>query len=317
MPIVSSRVGLDHPDSCGNGYVPSHSMTPLFDEWTINRSLPSLGTNSGAQPLAFQGWHHFKEAFPPELIRRAVTETQSKATGCLDPFGGSGTTALASQLLGLPSTTVEVNPFLADVIRAKVALYDSDALTSSFGRICRRSRRVSVDAADLFSYTPATFLQPGSTGRWLFDTVVAERLAALLVAIDSEEEESHRRFFRVLLGGSLVDVSNVVVSGKGRRYRRNWQKRHLDRGSVDSIFRARAAKAIADVHRFADRPRVRTSVLCGDAREVTLPCGHSVAVFSPPYPNSFDYTDVYNLELWMLGYLKDANDNRKLRQATL
>jgi hypothetical protein len=42
-----------------------------------------------------------------------------------------------------------------------------------------------------------------------------------------------------------------------------------------------------------------------------------LAVFSPPYPNSFDYTDVYNVELWMLGYLSSPKDNRELRVSTL
>jgi len=42
-----------------------------------------------------------------------------------------------------------------------------------------------------------------------------------------------------------------------------------------------------------------------------------LVVFSPPYPNSFDYTDVYNLELWMLGYLQESIDNVNLRHATL
>jgi hypothetical protein len=42
-----------------------------------------------------------------------------------------------------------------------------------------------------------------------------------------------------------------------------------------------------------------------------------VAIFSPPYPNSFDYSDVYNVELWMLGYLTDPAANRALRERTL
>ena len=42
-----------------------------------------------------------------------------------------------------------------------------------------------------------------------------------------------------------------------------------------------------------------------------------MAVFSPPYPNSFDYTDVYNVELWTLGYLNGSDDNLALRTATL
>ncbi|MDP1363097.1 DNA methylase N-4/N-6, partial [Klebsiella variicola] len=40
-------------------------------------------------------------------------------------------------------------------------------------------------------------------------------------------------------------------------------------------------------------------------------------VFSPPYPNSFDYTDIYNVELWVLGYIGSSADNLTLRNQTL
>lgn len=59
-------------------------------------------------------------------------------------------------------------------------------------------------------------------------------------------------------------------------------------------------------------------MLRGDARTLTKDVGSiDLAVFSPPYPNSFDYTDVYNVELWVLGYLTDSASNRLLREATL
>jgi hypothetical protein len=59
-------------------------------------------------------------------------------------------------------------------------------------------------------------------------------------------------------------------------------------------------------------------LLRGDARElVKQPTAADVAIFSPPYPNSFDYTDVYNIELWALGYLRESAENTKLRNATL
>ena len=40
-------------------------------------------------------------------------------------------------------------------------------------------------------------------------------------------------------------------------------------------------------------------------------------MFSPPYPNSSDYTDVYNVELWLLGYLQDSEANIRLRSDTI
>src|SRR5207245_10706785 len=39
-------------------------------------------------------------------------------------------------------------------------------------------------------------------------------------------------------------------------------------------------------------------------------------ITSPPYLNSFDYTDVYMPELWALGFVQDYEDVRKLRAKT-
>ena len=82
-----------------------------FESWTRQRKIVSIGTNAGAEPLPFQSWHHFKEAFAPEVVARAVRQSQRNVTRCLDPFGGSGTTALACQFLGVAPTTIEVNPY--------------------------------------------------------------------------------------------------------------------------------------------------------------------------------------------------------------
>ena len=76
-------------------------MQATFDEWTQSRTVSSLGTNSGAPALPFQGWKHIKEAFAPELVARAISESHIPVRRCLDPFGGSGTTALACQFLGI------------------------------------------------------------------------------------------------------------------------------------------------------------------------------------------------------------------------
>lgn len=294
------------------------TTTTSFERWTGDRLVPTLGTNNGAKPLAFQSWHRFKEAFPPELIQRVLGEEREIPESCLDPFGGSGTTALASQFLGVSSTTIEVNPFLVDVIRAKVESYDTDLLVRDLGVVCRNAAKADADPASQFGTLPPSFLEPGANGeRWLYDAEVAEQLARLLSAIVELAIPSHRRLFKVLVGGLLAEVSNVVVSGKGRRYRRDWQERRRPAGAVMALFAKRAQGAIGDVHRFADRPNVRAEVRHEDARVMRSRRMHEIAIFSPPYPNSFDYTDVYNLELWMLGYLQAASENRELRESTL
>jgi hypothetical protein len=165
---------------------------------------------------------------------------------------------------------------------------------------------------------PRTFVEPGVDGRFIFSLAVATHLCAYRKAIETVDDINVRRLFNVILAGIAVPVSNIVVSGKGRRYRKGWAERTVDPNEVDRLFEESALGAIYDLRRFEAR-RCRSYTLHrGDARElVTGLESVDLAVFSPPYPNSFDYTDVYNVELWSLGYLKSSGENRSLREATL
>ena len=287
-----------------------------IDVWTKRRSVPHLGTNKGAQQLAFQSWRRMKEAFAPEVVARAVSESRIPVKTCIDPFGGSGTTALTAQFLGIKPISIEVNPYLADLTRAKLTTYDAEALRRDF---LQTLRTVSDDDVDrTLAGLPPTFVEPGRGDRWIFSKNAARRAIGLRNAIDNLPDLANRRLLRVLLGGVLVDVSNVVVSGKGRRYRRNWSVQQKGAADLDAAFLASFNRALSDVVRFADRACLDYEVVTGDSRmELERVEESDLAVFSPPYANSFDYTDVYNVELWMLGYIKDAASNRALRLSTI
>ena len=290
-----------------------------FWDWTGNRELVSLGTNAGAPTLPFQNWRKLKEAFAPELIARAINESPIPVQRCIDPFGGSGTTGLACQFLGVHPTLAEVNPYLADLIEAKLTPYASiETLNFDLNTVIEASNRAVPNSPRNFTTSfPRTFIEPGFKGRWIFDSQVAERIIAIRDAIEDLGGIS-RRLFRVLLGGILVEISNVRVSGKGRRYRRNWKNRVVPPKRVEELFSASCRCAIEDIRRFARRSVTSYDVIRGDSRTILQDIEQcDLAVFSPPYPNSFDYTDVYNLELWALGYLDSPQTNSSLRLATL
>jgi DNA methylase len=289
-----------------------------FDDWIGGRSIDTLGTNAGAEIVPFQAWRHFKEAFAPELIRRAISESPIPVHHCLDPFSGSGTTALACQFLGVRPTAIEVNPYLADLSEAKLAKYDIGALARDFAALVKAANRRKLSPWKFFSGAPPTFVEPGIGGRWIFDVPVAARLAAYVASLSVIDNPVNRRLLRVLLGGVLIGLSNVVVSGKGRRYRSGWKERQLDETDLDEAFCEAVEGAVGDIVRHGERAEHRYTVLRGDARRLLKKVKPvEVAIFSPPYPNSFDYTDVYNVELWGLQYLNRAEDNTRLRLSTL
>lgn len=289
-----------------------------FGDWIGDRSLSTIGTNAGSRVLPFQTWRRFKEAFAPEIVERALSESTGTVRHIADPFGGSGTTALAAQFFGIKPTTIEVNPFLADLIEAKIAPLDFDLAAEAFGQVVECVTRGCEPKRPVFAGAAATFIEPGRNGRYIFSRAVARRILAYRTAIELVKDEACQRLFRVVLASTAVPASNVVVSGKGRRYRQRWRERESPPEVIDELFRDGVLQALHDLRRFASRRCLDYCVLRGDARTLADEIGpHDLAVFSPPYPNSFDYTDVYNVELWALGYLRSRDANRQLRQETL
>ena len=320
--VLSQR--SNHVSATSLGGTPLSASCALshvgIDEWTMGRTPLTLSTNGGAQPLAFQRWRRFKEGFAPELVARAVSDT-SIAFGrpvrtCIDPFAGSGTTPLVCQFLGVVPTAIEVNPYLADLVESKLTPIDGQRVAMRLAEVLATSR--TVDPVHYYSGAPATFVEPGANGRYLFSSEIAGRLASLLEAVLCVPEDPVRRLLRVLLGTAALDVCNATVSGKGRRYRRKWRERLLKPSDLDRQFTATVEAAVFDATRFARRQTLAFDLIRGDACRELLSLGETdLAVFSPPYPNSFDYTDVYNIELWSLGYLRSQEENSELRRSTL
>jgi hypothetical protein len=292
-------------------------------EWlALQRGDAPLTSNQEWDDVPFQRWYRFKEAFSPLFVRDALHQAEQiigrPVETCLDPFGGSGTTALTSQFLGVRPTTIEVNPFLADLIAAKLTTYDPSRILVAHTALHAELAEAINSACDAFPGAPATFIEPGVNDRWIFDRNVAQRIADYRRAIDRLQDPEAARLFRVMLGSVLLGLSNVVVSGKGRRYRQPSRRSLATVESVDDRFQAALESAVDDAWRFSCRRCTSFSLMRGDARRlINTTDAADVVLFSPPYPNSFDYTDIYNVELWTLGYLTSPTENRILRASTL
>ena len=291
----------------------------LPDQWLAqyDDSAP-ISSNQPALQIPFQRWFKFKEAFSPQFILQCVRSMERFPTSCLDPFGGSGTTALTCQLLGVEPTTIEVNPFLADLIASKLQSYDLESLKRDYLEVLEVSGKLAVDPTGVLKEAPDTLVEPGRNSRWIYSRAAAKRILAIREAISFISSESHRTLLLVVLGSILVPLSNVVVNGKGRKYRQGWETRQKFGGDVDRGFRDAFLAVYTDLARFSSATRTGFTLLRGDSRQLIEQCEPvDLVIFSPPYPNSFDYTDIYNLELWMLGYLSCRDDNTALRNETV
>jgi len=297
----------------------SNGGSKLLDDWLkFHAEGMPISSNQASLELPFQRWFKIKEAFSPRFIIDCVRNAGREVKHCLDPFGGSGTSALTCQFLGIKPTTIEVNPFLADLIEAKLTKYSLRSLRKDFDDVMSIADPQGIRPRLVLKDAPPALVQPGSGNRWIFSTGVAQQVLALSAAIDCIESASNRRLLRVVLGSILLGVSNVIVNGKGRKYRGSWQNRNCTARLVVERFRDRFEEIVIDIQQFGDRACSNYKVVRGDSRDhLSKIESIDLAVFSPPYPNSFDYTDIYNLELWMLGYLQSKKDNSVLRNRTL
>jgi DNA modification methylase len=66
----------------------------------------------------FKGAHF--ATFPPDLIEPCILAGSGSADTVLDPFGGSGTTALVSNMHGRNSILCELNPDYAAIAQGRV-----------------------------------------------------------------------------------------------------------------------------------------------------------------------------------------------------
>ncbi len=76
------------------------------------------------------GWLRVAPAYSVTLAEELLAETTADAT-VLDPFGGTGTTALAAATRGLHAVSLDINPFMSWLTRAKCATYTSEDLSEA------------------------------------------------------------------------------------------------------------------------------------------------------------------------------------------
>lgn len=91
---------------------------------------------------------HFA-TFPPELVERCIKAGCPEGGEVIDPFGGSGTTAMIAAALGRRATLIELNPEYCTLARARIeaSLMGPDAAKH---HMARKLGRVA-DAGPLFA----------------------------------------------------------------------------------------------------------------------------------------------------------------------
>lgn len=257
-------------------------------------------------------WYYFKEGYSHQLVEKLLSEFKiKKGSTVLDPFAGSGTTLLACQWKGIHPKGIDINPFFTFVQRAKLDWYKYDL----------EELKIEIKKLSETKVEEPSINTPGlSSFKRVYLPEILKQLLFFKEAVLKLEDELTKNFLLLGLASILEEVSLIKKDGKGLKFIKG--KKVPD---VKGVFLSKLNSMFADLHHmkssfFASTEKVEGEVFTADTRKAIdfIDKGSiDFIMFSPPYLNTFDYTEVYKLELWFLDFVKDYDEFKALRASTL
>ncbi len=286
---------------------------------TLNTEFPlrnkGISNALAVDTLPRHRWYFVKEGFSPKLVEQAVnTDGVKPGEVLLDPFSGGGTVSLAGAIAGLRTRAFEINPFLRFVSTTKLRkVHAGDFRKAS--HVVLLALRKSIESP-LEGYS--TFTKGNRWKRWLFPVSVLRAFeAGKRAAVEASHPNLHA-LLKLALIGATMDCCNATRDGKCLRYHKEWARHQVTPARLRDRFEARTNVMASDL----EETPLRNSGACvieGDARNLirTLKEKFRICITSPPYLNSFDYSDVYRPELFLGGFVNSTAALMRVRLKTV
>jgi DNA modification methylase len=278
-----------------------------------------VAASNDTQPV--HRWFRFKESFAPALLRRIISalypDGLPRELRILDPFTGVGTTLLAAEQLArenrsnttIHATGIEQNPFIHFAARTKINWrhVQLQQFLRAGERAIERATHTAVDLPELSSIR---------SGRCI-SQYVSKSLLAIQHAIRDSTNGATRDALLLGVAAGIEALSKVRKDGRALRIVR---KSHPQIRTVLTSKWNQIHSDCETLARTATPPTFQSTLIYGDGRDLNatgIPNESIDLVFtSPPYPNNIDYTEVYKLELWLLGFIQTEAEFFSLRKTT-
>ncbi len=309
-------------------YEPILEVTEKFDRQSVSYQL--------SKKEALHSWLKYKEGFSASLVN-TLPDDMGAVPGdtILDPFMGSGTTALVCRMRGINSAGYDVLPISRVAIAAKANVMDYDireleALAGAF-----RQLALPEDYAKKTPYVTITdTAYPEQNERflayikeWIADFPCSEAAKNLftLCVVNSLERCSYTEKSGQYLSwdsrSKKVENANVKRRETGRRLLPPHRCREVIE-DVQSAVSEEFTRVLSDIQAIQASGAPQSGGKIHFQQGSALFClpqvpdnSFSGVITSPPYCNRYDYTRTYALELVYLGFGEQAL--KQLRQELL
>jgi DNA modification methylase len=261
----------------------------------------------------YQRWYRYKEGFSIELVKRLIKEQAESKNGIiLDPFSGSGSTLVGANELGYKGVGFEVNPFSYFLSLVKLRNYSEEEV-NQFKLLFPK---VLNDKSEEFPLPNLSFSDQVFNGE-VKNCLMKVKHNILCL----QDDKVYQKVIDLLMLGwlaSIEELSNYRKAGNGLKKRKLKNPIILTEEDVhyklDNIYSS-IFNDLKSVNHNRNVDIINQS--CLDMDKFVEANSVTGIIFSPPYANCFDYTEIYKLELWFGDFVANYDDMKALRKRSL
>lgn len=297
------------------------TLDKVEDKVLYNKVHVNNATFKAGLAAKVHRWFRLTPSFGPDLVRKMHCDLECKKSDVvLDPFAGAGTTLIESQLKGITSYGFEINPLLHFVGETSLNWdLDTQLLYASLNTLNKYFSLMDKDVSfDNLAEKVLEIPPIHNPTRWWRKDVLA-KLCILRHCVDRYLDcPKIHSFFRLTLAGVLVpDLTNVTLG----RLQLHFIDRSEDDIDVWAAFEKHAKKMICDVDELKAIGYKKNSTLfltdSTKLENIEIEKKVRCVITSPPYPNRYSYVWNTRPHLYMLGFIKQANEASALDKLTI
>jgi hypothetical protein len=254
------------------------------------------------------GWLRLTPAYSVHLVSALLDEHAHAGDRVLDPFCGTGTTALVCAERGLRCDTTDINPFLVWLARAKTRRYGRAdvaafrALARRVGAAIRRERSATW-APDIHKierwWSPSAL---GALGRG----------REAIIRIRPQAPPATADLLDLAFCRAMIESAHVSFGHQSMSFRKGTVQ---DGDHVEEVAHRFAAAVEAIGQAAGSKIERLPRPLLVDARALDTglgPAQYEHVITSPPYPNRMSYVRELRPYMYWLGYFGQSRDAGEL-----